>query len=168
MIICSFFSRFCTSSPSSRCSAKARWVSLEIAALSSGGIDMEIAAYHSWGELIYHLFGTYLLQSIFDLFSTVSFEKFSSLCCINAAGIAPLLVAGQHLSRYQAVPLTSQIVRNVNVKVNVDLCSTIFCELVGRLTILGFPVNLSGDWLFPNIKVWKLSTAYMPGKLKGW
>ena len=31
---------------------------LEIAALSSGGLEMAIAAYHSWGELIYHLFGT--------------------------------------------------------------------------------------------------------------
>ena len=27
---------------------------------------MAIAAYHSWGEFIYHLFGTYLLRSVFD------------------------------------------------------------------------------------------------------
>ena len=25
--------------------------------------------------------------------------------------------------------------------------------------LLGFPVNFSGDWLFPNLKRWKLSTA---------
>ena len=35
--------------------------------------------------------------------------------------------------------------RNVNVNVNVDFCFRLSCELVGRLTILGFPVNLSGD-----------------------
>ena len=35
------------------------------------------------------------------------------------------------------------MVRNINVNVNLDLCFTLFCELVGRLTILGFPVNLS-------------------------
>ena len=46
MIICSFFSIFCTSSSSIRCSPKASWASL--------------------GELIYHLFGTDLLRSIFD------------------------------------------------------------------------------------------------------
>ena len=68
MIICSFFSRFCTSSFSSHCSSKPSWESLEISVLSSGGIDMAIAAYNSWGELIYHLFGTDLLRSIFILF----------------------------------------------------------------------------------------------------
>ena len=46
MIICSFYSRFCTSSSSSCWSTKASWSSL--------------------GDLIYHLFGTDLLQSIFD------------------------------------------------------------------------------------------------------
>ena len=66
MIIYSFFSRFCISSSSSLCSAKVRWACLEISALSSGGLEMAITAYHSWGELIYHLFGTYLLQYIFD------------------------------------------------------------------------------------------------------
>ena len=35
------------------------------------------------------------------------------------------------------------MVRNVNVNVNLDLCFTFSCELVRRLTILGFPVNLS-------------------------
>ena len=35
------------------------------------------------------------------------------------------------------------MVRNVNVNVNLDFCFTISCELVRRLTILGFPVNLS-------------------------
>ena len=46
MITCFFSSRFCTSYYSSRCSAKASWASL--------------------GELIYHLFGTDLLRSIFN------------------------------------------------------------------------------------------------------
>ena len=36
-----------------------------------------------------------------------------------------LSVAGEQLSRYRAVPLTSYMVRNVNENVNVDLCSTI-------------------------------------------
>ena len=152
IIIWSFFSRFCTSSSSSRCSAKAIWVYLEIAVLSSGGLDMEITAYNSWRELIYHFFGTDLLQSIFDLFLSVSFKKLSSWFCNNEAMIASLLVAGQQLSIYWDVPLISYMVRNVNVNVNVDLCFTLSCELVGRL---------------PNLKRWKLSTAHMPGPLKG-
>ena len=93
-----------------------------------------------------------LLQYIFDLFSAVSFEK-SSLCCNNTARIAPLLVACEQLLRYRALPLTSYMVRNVNVNVNIDLCFTLSCELVERL---------------PNIKRWKFSTAHMPGPLKGW
>ena len=43
---------------------------------------------------------------------------------------------------------------------------SISCELVGWLTILGFPVNLSGDWLLPNLKRWKLSTAQVLGEEK--
>ena len=50
-------------------------------------------------------------------------------------------MAGEHLSIYPAVPLTSYMVRNVNVNVNLDFCFTLSCELFGRLTILGFPVN---------------------------
>ena len=46
IIICYLSSRLCTSSSSSCCSSKASWASL--------------------GELIYHLFGTDFLQSIFD------------------------------------------------------------------------------------------------------
>ena len=46
MIICSFASRFCTSSYPSRCSAKTSWAYL--------------------GEIIYHLIGTDLLLSIFE------------------------------------------------------------------------------------------------------
>ena len=107
IIICSFLSRFCNSSSSSRCSAKVSWVSTEIAALSSGRLEMEIDPYYSWRDLIYHLFGTNFLRSIFDLFLSVSFEKLSSWCCNNAATIASLSVAGGHLSRHRAVPLTS-------------------------------------------------------------
>ena len=128
MIICSFFSRFYTSSYSSFCSNKAIWASLEISVFSSGGIDMEIFAYHSWGELIYHWFVTDLLQSIFDLFFTVSFEELSSLCCNNAESITPLSVAGQHFSIYLALTLTLKMVRNVNVNVNLDLCLTLSCD----------------------------------------
>ena len=43
----------------------------------------------------------------FDLFSSVSFKKLSSWCCNNAAMIVSLSVAGEHLSIYRAVPLTS-------------------------------------------------------------
>ena len=107
MIICSFFSRFCTSSSSSHCSSKASWASLGIAVLSSGGIDMAIAAYNYWRELIYKISGTDLLRSILVLFLAVSFKKLSSLCWKNAARIVSLSVAGQQLSRYRAVSLTS-------------------------------------------------------------
>ena len=85
---------------------KAAWVSLEISVLSSGVLETEISAYHSWRELIYHLFGTDLLRSIFDLFPSVSFEKLFSLCCINAEMIASLSLASEKLSIYQAVPMT--------------------------------------------------------------
>ena len=107
MIICSLFSILYTPSSSSCFSAKASWAYLEISALPSGGLEIVIADYHSGGELIYHLSGADLLRYIFDLFPTVSFEKLSSLCWNNAAMIASLSVAGEHISRYQAVPLTS-------------------------------------------------------------
>ena len=106
MIICSFLSRFCTSSSSIRCSAKASWASLEMSVLSYGGLDMAIAAYNSWGELIYHLSGTDLLRSIFVLFLAVSFKTLPSLCCNNATRIESLSVAGQYILSYRAVPLT--------------------------------------------------------------
>ena len=35
------------------------------------------------------------------------------------------------------------MVLNINIRVNFDLYCTLSCELVRRLTILGFPVNLS-------------------------
>ena len=44
------------------------------------------------------------------------------------------------------MPLTSQMVCNVNVNVNVYSCFILFSELVGRL---------------PNKKRWKISTAHM-------
>ena len=39
-----------------------------------------------------------------------------------------------------------------------------FLKLFLWLDLLGFPVNLSGDWLFPNIKRWKLSNAQVVGE----
>ena len=51
-----------------------------------------------------------------------------------------------------AVPLTSYMVSKVNVNVNVDLCFTLSCELVGRLQ---------------NLKRLKLYTAHMPGRWRG-
>ena len=57
--------------------------------------------------------------------------------------IASFSVAGQHLLIYPAVLLISEMVHNINVNVNLDLGFTLSCELVGRLTILSFPVNLS-------------------------
>ena len=152
MIICSLFSRLLTSSSSSHCSNKASWASLEIAVLSSGWIYMAITAYHSWGDLIYHLLGTDLLRSIFGLFLAVSFETLSSLCYNNLLRIPLLSVAGQRLSRYQAVILIFYMMRNVNVNINIDLCFTLSCKLVRRL---------------PNFKRWKLSTAHMPECLRG-
>ena len=54
------------------------------------------------------------------------------------------------------------MVRNINV--NIDLSFSLSYEIFGWLNILGFPVNLSGDWLFPNRKRWKLSTAQVVGE----
>ena len=48
-----------------------------------------------------------------------------------------------------------------NVNVNIDLCFTLSCELVGWLTILGYPVNLSGGWLLPHLKL--LEIVYRVG-----
>ena len=90
MIICYFFSRFCTSSSSSLCSAKASWASMDISTLSSGGIETAIVDYHSWWELIYHFFGTYLLQSIFD-------RQFQKICPPHAATMR----RGLHHYRWQ-------------------------------------------------------------------
>ena len=98
IIICSFFYRLCTLSSSSCCSAKASWEYLKMSTLSSGGLEMSIADYHSWGELIYHLFLTYVLRSIFNLFLTVSFEKLSSSCynnCVVFSGrSSPFKISG--------------------------------------------------------------------------
>ena len=104
MIICSFSFRFCISSSSSCCSAKASWECLEIAELSSGGLEMAIAAYHYWGELIYHLSGTDLLQTIFELRPSVlkSFPPHAA----KMQQFLLLLVTGQHISLYQDMPLT--------------------------------------------------------------
>ena len=54
------------------------------------------------------------------------------------------------------------MVRSVNIKT--DLCFRNSCEIFGWLTILDFPVNFLGDWLLPNIKCWKLSTAQVVGE----
>ena len=51
-----------------------------------------------------------------------------------------------------------------NVSVNVDMCFRLSCELVGWLTILGFPVNLLADWLLPNLKRWESSTPQVVGE----
>ena len=107
MIIFSFFSRFWTSSSSSHFRVKASWASLHIAVLSFGGLDMSIAEYNYWGELIYHFFWTDLLRSIFAPFSAVSFKNLSSLCCNIAARILSVSVAGQLILRYRAMSVTS-------------------------------------------------------------
>ena len=38
------------------------------------------------------------------------------------------------------------MVHNINVNVNLDLCFALSCEVVGRLTILGFPVKFSATF----------------------
>ena len=81
ILICSFFSIFCTSSSSSGFIAKAIWVSLEIAALSYGGLDMEITGYHSWRELIYH----FLERICCDLFLTCFCPSAWNSCPLGAA-----------------------------------------------------------------------------------
>ena len=96
---------------------------------------MAIAAYHSWREMIYHLFGTDLLWSISNLFLSVSFEKLSFWWCNNTAMIVSLSVIVEHLSRYQDVSLTSYMMHNVNVNVNNYLCFTLSCEAFGWRTI---------------------------------
>ena len=51
-------------------------------------------AYHLWGDLIYHLFGTDLLRYIFDR----QFQKIYSFWCKNATRIVFLSVAGRNPS----------------------------------------------------------------------
>ena len=67
----------------------------------------------------------------------------------------PDISKGVHLppitTHFRSVVIHCHVVRNINVTVNVDLCFTLFCELVGRL---------------PNLKRWKFSTAHMPEPLK--
>ena len=96
MIICSLSPIFYTSSSSSCCSAKASWAYLEIAVLSSGGIEMvitPISPEEIWSIIFY--------ERVFcDLFSNVSFEKLSSSCCNNTERIASLFVAGQNLKPF--------------------------------------------------------------------
>ena len=84
-----------------------RQVELIISGDSRGGLEMAIIAYHFWREMMYHLFGTYLLWSIFDLFLSVSFEQLSSWCCNNMSIFAWLSVVGEQILRYWAVTLTS-------------------------------------------------------------
>ena len=122
---------------------------------------------------------TICLERIFcDIFLTVSFEKFFSLCWINAARVVSLSLADQNpliidgliwvlslsgeISGCALDLVEGYMVRNVNV--NVDLCFSLSCKLFGRLAILGFTVNLLGDWLFRNIKRWKLSIAKVVGE----
>ena len=61
-----------------------------------------------------------------------------------------LLRNGGFLPRWRAC--RSKQRTHVNVDVNVDLWSTLSCELVGRLQ---------------NLKRWKFSTAHMPGRWRG-
>ena len=92
MITCYFYSRLCTSSSSSCCRAKESWSSLEIYALSSGGLEMAIVPIIT--EEIWSTICSSLICC--NLFSLVSFEKLFSLCCNNAARIASLLVEYQN------------------------------------------------------------------------
>ena len=65
--------------------------------------------------------------------------------CVYEIDIEDFVIIGGRLTPSEI----SQMVRNVNVNVNVEVGSflTLSCELVGRL---------------PNLKRWKLSTAHMP------
>ena len=103
IIIFSFFYIFCTFSSSSCCSSKASWGYLEIVGLSSGGIDMAIAAYHSWGDLIYYFFGTDLLQSIFDRqFRRVVLlvlQQCGNDCIVIGGRLAPFEISGCAIDR---------------------------------------------------------------------
>ena len=65
---------------------------------------------------------------------------------LRNGGVRP---QGREASTY---PCQSEQWPYVNVNVNVDLCSTLSCELVGRLQ---------------NLKRWKLSTAHMLGRWRG-
>ena len=94
VIICYFSSRFCTSSSSIRYSAKKSWSFLEIAVLSSCGLEIAITpiiSEESWSNI-------FLERICCDIFLTISFEKLSSSCCNNTARIASLSVAGQNPS----------------------------------------------------------------------
>ena len=109
------------------------------------------------------------------LFSTVSFEKFSSSCCNNAARIASLSVAGQNPLLIDGLDIglchwPCRWVDGAQYKYKCWFFLRISCEIFGWLTILGFPVNLSDDWLLSNLKRWKSSTAQfvVEGKSVSW
>ena len=124
MIICSLFSRLCTLYYSSFCSANASWTYM--------------------GDLICHLFGTYLLRSFFNcrfwkVFLLVLQQCSKDWIVISgrskpSVGIWPFmgfLISGE--ISVCVIDLVDGMVRNVNV--NVDLCFGISCELVMWLTI---------------------------------
>ena len=114
MIICPFSSRLCTFSSSSCCSTKARWESLYIVVLSYGGIEMAIGPIISEER-----WSTICSERIYcNLFLTVSFETFPP----HAATM-----------RREIDLVYGYMVRNVNV--NIDLCFSLCCELVGWLNI---------------------------------
>ena len=75
MIICSFSSRFCTSSFSSRSSVLASWASL--------------------GELIHYFFGTYLFQFFFDCqfrkFVLLVLQQCSKGCVVIGSTLKPFI-----------------------------------------------------------------------------
>ena len=82
-----------------------------------------------------------------DVFSTVSFKKLLSLCCNNAASY-----------------WYRRSVDGAQCKFKCWFVFTLSCKFVEWLTILCFPVNLSGDWLLSNLKHWKASTVQVVGE----
>ena len=61
-------------------------------------LKMAIAAYHSWGELIHHLFGTDLLRSIFDRqfqnFVLLVLQKCGDDCVVIGGMSTPFGISG--------------------------------------------------------------------------
>ena len=77
---------------------------------------------------------------------------FMSLVCNTSFLIVKKVVSGKKSVMSKNHCASFGLAIHVNVDVNVDLCYTLSCELVGRLS---------------NLKRWKLSNAHMPGRWRG-
>ena len=75
----------------------------------------------------------------------LSFEYISAVPLVSSSSLERKSLSVREGGANLAVPIGTAT--RVNISVNIDLCFTLSCELVGRL---------------PNIKRWKFSTVHIP------